>query len=260
VTGVLGLTLSQALFNLVSPLVFAYHTLPLNRVRRDYGLPSLGYDLREIYTHADQTLYADIPNLVPTASLPSHHHWLGPILWSPAVALPPWWLALPEYKPIVYVTLGSSGESDGLLPIILQGLKDLPITVIAATAGHSLPTHLPANVWIAAFLPGTEAAGRSTLVICNGGSLATQQALAVGVPVIGIADNMDQHLNMLCLERVGAGLRLRAGQLTAKRLQTAAEQLLYDKAYKERAGKVMQSMRNHNTRQVFPKRVAAQIG
>jgi UDP:flavonoid glycosyltransferase YjiC (YdhE family) len=256
----LGLTLSQALFNLVSPLVFAYHTLPLNRVRRDYGLSSLSYDLREIYTHADQTLYADIPNLVPTTPLPPHHHWLGPILWSPAVALPPWWLALPEDKPIVYVTLGSSGESDRLLPIILQGLKDLSITVIAATAGRSAPTNLPVNVQITAFLPGTEAAVRSALVICNGGSLATQQALGAGVPVIGIADNMDQHLNMLCLERVGTGLRLRAGQLTVKQLRAAAERLLYDKAYKEQAGKVMQSMRNHNTRQVFAKRVAAQIG
>jgi UDP:flavonoid glycosyltransferase YjiC (YdhE family) len=260
VTQVLGLTLSQALFNLVYPLVFAYHTLPLNRVRRDYGLPSLSYDLREIYTQADQTLYADIPNLVPTIPLPPHHHWLGPILWSPMVAPPVWWSALPDDKPIVYVTLGSSSEGNQLLSTILQGLSELPITVIAATAGRPIPTNLPANARVAAFLPGTEAATRSRLVICNGGSPTTQQAFSAGVPVIGIAGNMDQHLNMICLERVGAGLRLRVGQLTAKRLQTTVEQLLNGESYGEGARKLMQIIRAHDTGRVFAQRVAAQIG
>ncbi|HRY15678.1 MAG TPA: glycosyl transferase family 1, partial [Candidatus Competibacteraceae bacterium] len=72
-TQVLGVGLSQSLFNLARPLVFALHTLPLNRVRREYGLPSLGYDLRTVYTDADQTLYADIPEFIPTAPLPPHH-------------------------------------------------------------------------------------------------------------------------------------------------------------------------------------------
>ena len=54
----------------------------LNRVRKEYGLPGLGPDLRRIYTEADRTLYADVPELVPTFDRPAHHHYLGPILWS----------------------------------------------------------------------------------------------------------------------------------------------------------------------------------
>ena len=253
----LGVTVAQVLFTLARPFVFAYHTVPLNRVRREYNLPSLGYDLREIYTHADQTLYADIPNLAPTAPLPPHHHWLGPILWSPAVELPEWWSALPEDRPVIYVTLGSSGEGDRLLPIVLQGLAGLPVTVIAATAGRSVPGQAPANAYISAFLPGTEAAARSALVICNGGSLTTQQALAAGVPVIGIAGNMDQHLNMLCLERAGAGVRLRAGQLTAERVRAAAERLLRDSGYREGAGRLMRRIQAWDTEKVFITRVQA---
>jgi len=259
-TKVVGLTISQALLNLVRPLVFAYHALPLNRVRQEYGLPSLGYDLREIYTHANQTLYADIPCLVPTATLPPHHHWLGPILWSPAVAPPEWWPALPEDKPIIYVTLGSSGADDLLLPSILRGLADLPVTVIAATAGRAIPAELPANARVAAFLPGTEAAARSRLVVCNGGSLTTHQALAAGVPVIGVVGNMDQHLNMICLERAGVGVRLRAEQLTAERLRTTAEHLLYDEDYRKAARRFVQIVQNHNTRRFFAEQVATQLG
>lgn len=257
-TQLLGVTVPQALFTLTRPLVFAYHARPLNRVRRDYGLPSLSFDLREVYTDADQTLYADIPYFVPTAPLPSHHHWLGPILWSPSVEPPPWWATLPDDRPIVYVTLGSSGAGDRLLPIVLQGLANLPVTVIAATAGGPAPTPLPDNARVAAYLPGVEAAARSRLVICNGGSLTTQQAVAAGVPVIGIAGNMDQHLNMLCMERAEAGVRLRAGRLSSSQLRMTAETVLQSRRYHEGVARLRQTMQQHNTNEVFAQRVAAQ--
>lgn len=250
-TKVFGVELSQALFDLTRPLVFALHTLPLNRVRREYGLPGLGYDLRVAYTDADQTLYADLPDFIPTASLPPHHHWLGPVLWSPAMELPEWWETLPSDRPIIYVALGSSGENVRALPVILQGLAHLPVTVIAATAGQSLGIEPPANAYVADFLPGMAAAARSQLVICNGGSLATQQALAAGVPVLGIASNMDQHLNMLCLEQAGVGTRLRVGQLTAGGVRTAAQRWLGDTGGRQAAGRLRQVISQWDTARVF---------
>ncbi|HOW76253.1 MAG TPA: glycosyltransferase [Candidatus Competibacteraceae bacterium] len=248
---VFGVGLSQALFNLARPAVFALHTLPLNRVRREYGLPSLGYDLRTIYTDADQTLYADIPDFIPTAPLPPHHHWLGPVLWSPAMELPDWWETLPSDRPIIYVALGSSGENVRALPVILRGLAELPVTVIAATAGQSLGIEPPKNAYVADFLPGVAAAARSHLVVCNGGSLATQQALAAGVPVLGIAGNMDQHLNMLCLEQAGVGVRLRVGRLIAGEVRTAAQRLLDDTGYRQEAGRLRQVINAWDTGRVF---------
>ena len=47
---ILGVTLSQVIFDLVRPIAFAVHALPMNRLRRHYGLQSLGPDLRRIYT------------------------------------------------------------------------------------------------------------------------------------------------------------------------------------------------------------------
>ncbi len=243
--------MSQALFNLARPIVFALHARPLNQVRREYGLPSLGADLRAVYTDADQTLYADIPEFVPTAPLPPHHGGLGPILWSPEIQLPDWWARLPEDRPILYVALGSSGENERALPVILQGLAELPVTVIAATAGQPLGIAPPKNAWVTDFLPGVAAAARSHLVICNGGSLATQQALAAGVPVIGVVSNMDQHLNMLCLERAGVGMRLRVGRLTAEQVQTAAQRLLDDPNCRQAAGWWRQVIGKWDTGRVF---------
>lgn len=257
-TRVLGVTLAQRLFRLVRPGVFAYHSVPFNKVCREFGLPSLSYNLREIYTEADQTLYADIPYIVPTTSLPPHHHWLGPVLWSPQVQLPDWWARLQEEQPIVYVTLGSSGESDRL-PVILQTLADLPVVVIAATAGGAVPKDLPKNVHIAPFLPGIEASARSCLVICNGGSPTTQQALTAGVPVIGVVNNMDQHLNMLCLEAAGVGLRLRAGQLTPNRLQAAVKRILQDTRYTQQARCLQHRIEQHDTHRTFAELVTAQL-
>jgi UDP:flavonoid glycosyltransferase YjiC (YdhE family) len=81
---------------------------------------------------------------------------------------------------------------------------------------------LPDNVHIADYLPGEQAAQRSRLVICNGGSPTSQQALAAGVPVLGIAGNLDQYLNMAGVVRSGAGMLLRSDRLAEEALRSAA--------------------------------------
>lgn len=222
---VAGVSVAQRLFDLARPLVFAIHAIPMNRLRKRFGLPYLPWDLRHAYTHADYTLYADVPDLVPTRGLPDNHKFLGPILWSPENPLPHWWHTLAEDKPIVYVTLGSSGRSD-LLPSALESLASLPVSVIAATAGRVRLENIPPNVHCADYLPGTAAAARAALVICNGGSPTSYQALAAGVPVLGIAGNLDQYLNMSLIQAAGAGTLVRAGQATVTAIRRAAEAIL----------------------------------
>jgi UDP:flavonoid glycosyltransferase YjiC (YdhE family) len=230
----LGIPIARRLFRVARPFAFAYHTLPLNRVRREYGLPSLGFDLRRIYTEADHTFYADVPEMVPTFGRPDNHHYLGPILWSPAVELPPWWQDVPRDRPVVYVTLGSSGRSE-LLSSVLDALADLHVSVLAATLGRSHPHQIPGKVWVADVLPGERAAARASLVICNGGSPTTHQALAASTPVLGLAGNMDQHLNMEAVQRLGAGILLRSESADPGAIRAAVTQLLDNPAYSEAA-------------------------
>lgn len=241
----LPIAVADPLFRLLRPLAFALHSAPLNRVRRGYRLPPLGYDLRRVYTDADHVLYADIPEMFPAEHLPLTHSYLGPVLWSPPTELPAWWDALPEGRDMVYVTLGSSGQGT-LLPRVLQALAPLPLTVLAATAGTIEPGRLPGNVHLARYLPGERAAQRSRLVICNGGSPTSQQALAAGVPVLGIAGNLDQYLNMDGVLRSGAGRLLRSDRLDEAPLRSAVLALLEQPAPRAAAAKVAKLFKQYD--------------
>ncbi|MFK7976869.1 MAG: glycosyltransferase, partial [Halioglobus sp.] len=96
----------------------------------------------------------------------------------------------------------------------------------------------PPNAFLAEYLSGDEAASVASLVICNGGSPTTQQALDRGLPVLGLAGNLDQFLNMNMVERTGAGLCLRAARTTEKEIQYAVTRLLSDTAYHNAAANV----------------------
>jgi UDP:flavonoid glycosyltransferase YjiC (YdhE family) len=233
-TRILGVPIAQKLFDLVRPIAFSLHARPLNQVRRRYGLPTLGRDLRTVYSWGDYTLYADVPELVPTRPLPPNHRHIGPLLWSTNSPLPAWWDDLPPDRPVVLLTLGSSGRAD-LLPKVLSALSGLPITVIAATAGKIDLADVPGNAFVADYLPLDRAVQRSRLVICNGGSLTTYQALASGVPILGLCTNMDQLLNMNAIERLGAGLSLRAARVSTDKLLASTRQLLESPAYAQAA-------------------------
>lgn len=232
----LPIWLADPLFRLIRPLAFAAHAMPLNRVRRQHGLPSLGPDLRRVYTDADHTLYADIAQLFDVQAMPPGHGFLGAVTWAPPVALPPWWQheQLLNGKPLVYVTLGSSGQAQ-LLPRVLRALAPLPVNVMAATAGNIDLAHVPSNAFVAPFLPGDAAARRASLVICNGGSPTSHQSLAAGVPLIGIAGNLDQFLNMHAIVAHGAGVLLRADRLQEAVLRRTCTRLLDDERAKRAA-------------------------
>jgi UDP:flavonoid glycosyltransferase YjiC (YdhE family) len=231
VTRLLPLAWAARLFDLLRPAVFVGHCRPLNRLRQQNGMPSLGADLRRVYTDADHLLIADSPALFPMEPLPGNESFIGPLLWSPVVPLPAWWGdGSTAQLPSVYVSLGSSGPP-ALLSTVLAALEGLPLQVIASTAGAPMPRHVPANARVAAYLPGDAATQRASLVVCNGGSLTVQQALSTGVPVLGLASNMDQFMNMEVIEAAGAGKVLRIDRLSVASIRAACQELLQSPVY-----------------------------
>ena len=237
ITRTLGVPLAQLMFSIVRPVAFALHTRPLNAVRKQFGLKPLGLDLRRTYTDADLTLYADVPGLVETEALPPNHRYIGPVLWSPEVPTPDWWDQIEPSQPIIYLTPGSSGSVDKLTTLA-AALASLPATVLVATAGRELQKIDIPSVYAADFLPGTEAAIRADLVVCNGGSPTTGQALATGTPVVGVSSNLDQYLNMNALANAGLGLMVRSEQVTPERLRASAEAILNDRRFRQRAAEM----------------------
>lgn len=256
-TRFLPLPLASALFATFRPIAFAMHCQPMNQLRRRHGLPLLGHDLRRVYSDADHQLLPDVPSLYPVDSGAAPHSFIGPLMWSPSVALPGWWHEpVPEGHATVYVTLGSSGPS-ALLAMVLAALDGLPVRVLASAAGAAAPSWVPANARVAAYLPGDAAATRSQLVVCNGGSLTAQQALAAGVPLLGLCSNMDQFLNMAPIEAAGAGLTLRADRLSAASIRMACQRLLSSSAAAQ-AAKRLQPLLHPQTpiAEAFDKAVA----
>lgn len=226
----LPLPVAATLFHTFRPIAFAMHCRPMNRLRERHHLPSLGHDLRRVYTDADHHLVPDLEPLYPIDGAPEQHSYIGPLMWSPAVDLPAWWAEpVPSGHATVYVTLGSSGPG-ALLNMVLQALDGLPVRVLASTAGALAPSPLPANSRVATYLPGDAAAARAQLVVCNGGSLTAQQALSAGVPVLGLASNMDQFLNMAPIEVAGAGVTLRADRISSASIRAACQHLLRSSA------------------------------
>jgi UDP:flavonoid glycosyltransferase YjiC (YdhE family) len=250
-TRAVGARFGQFLYNRVSGVAMRYFCRPFNQVRREYGLPELGPGLRPLYTDAEHVLYTDIPEIYPTDSLPAHHHYIGPIIWEPPVDPPPWWDKLTEVEVLGYVTLGSSGDAT-LLPRITSVLGGLQGVSLLATAGAFVPGTLPENIRVADYLPGAAAARRSRFVICNGGSLTAQQGLLAGVPVIGICSNMDQLLNMEAIVACGAGIILRADEVTSTSLAAAIQRVLLESGFRRAA----QTLRDALSRYDAPNRFA----
>lgn len=224
-TKIFGVSSAQKLFDLVRPLVFKIHALAFNKTRKRFGLPPLPYDMREIYTHADYTLYADVEGIIPMKTLPSNHVFIGPVLWSANASLPDWWESVPTDKPIIFVTLGSSGDSR-LLPMIIATLAKMPVTVICATAKRSSLIKPDQNVFIAEYLPAEIAVMKADIVICNGGSPMVYQSLVENKLIIGIPSNLDQYLMMSAMHKTGKGIMVRSGKANPQSIYIAADQSL----------------------------------
>jgi UDP:flavonoid glycosyltransferase YjiC (YdhE family) len=236
---------------MVAPFSFAAHVAPLNLARLKYGLPPIDWDIKQVYSFGDYTLYPDIPELIPTTQLPSHHHFIGPILWSPVTPSPDWWEQLPEDKPLVYVNLGSSGQRK-LLPIVLTALSQLPVTVMAATASEMQLGEVPANAYVSKYLPGTEAARRSRLVICNGGNMSTQQALAAAAPVLAIVSNLDQMLFARAVSEAGAGEVLKDDEVTVASVKKSVWKILKWSGYGAAAERIRLLYEQRQATLLFP--------
>lgn len=225
---------AELAFRLLAPSVIRWHAEPVDTLMASHGLEPLGRDIRRAFTEADATLYADLPALFPDVPETPRRHFLGPVVWEPPTPAPPWWERLPENKPMAYLTLGSSGDAQQL-GAITGWLTGMGYAVILATAGRAELHGDDETVFVADFVPGVAACERADLVVCNGGSPTTTQALLKGRPVLGICSNMDQMLNMRAIQAQKAGLGLRADALSRSSFEAAVNRLSGFRAMKAAA-------------------------
>ena len=235
IVSLLGAKRAAEYFPRALPLVFAHFVAPLDAVRKRFGLPPSG-GLLDALSAGDFTLYPDVPELCPTRNLPASHRYLGHVPWEPPIAWPAG-LEQAGARPLVYVTLGSSGRLSAL-ESVLAVLGELDIDVLVATAGRFELERPPANVRVERFVPGSLVARRASFVVTNGGASTSYQALAEGTPVLGVPSNLDQYLAMTAIERASAGRLVRAGEATPAAIRAAVSELFTSRALKEGALRV----------------------
>lgn len=226
---------ADAAFRLLAPWALRWHAKPVDELMAAHGLGCIGRDLRRAFTEADLTLYADLPGLFPDVPETPRRRFLGPVLWEPPAAKPDWWEKTPKDKPLAYVTLGSSGEVEAL-GRITPWLVQMGYAVMLATAGRASIEGDGRNLFVADILPGLAASERARIVVCNGGSPTASQALAKGRPVLGLAGNLDQFLNIRAVQAQGAGLGLRADAVRRRSFERAVQELAGPKAAQAAAG------------------------
>jgi UDP:flavonoid glycosyltransferase YjiC (YdhE family) len=243
ILGWLGEALTERYFPRAIPHVFRHFAAPLNAARASFGLAPVG-DLLEMLTHGSFTLYPDDPWLTPLDAAPDSHRCIGPVFWQPELAgeaddteLE---RLLASERPVIYVTLGSSGVLE-LLPQVVDALAQLPVAAVVATAGRTRLGHLPPNVLARAFVRGANVARRAALVISNGGSTTGYQALSQGTPVLGLPSNFDQFLATQAIDAAGAGVSIKARQVSTARLTAEIERALADRSLSAGAHAVAQS-------------------
>lgn len=245
-------------YALALPFVFQYFAAPINRLRRRYGLPPFA-SLLQALTFGDYTLYPDVPELTPTRDLPASHRYLGTLSWSPRAALPSFWERMDHTRPLVYVTLGSSGELRAF-DAVREAARRLPVEMLVATAGRFVPSSVPDNVWVTDFVPGDLVSRRAAVVISNGGSTTGYQALEQGTPVLGLPHNFDQYLASETITRAGAGVYVRSGEATAATVSHAVERLLFEERYTVAARAMRGSLERWNARRRFSEFVDHVVG
>ncbi len=252
-TQLFGFATANYIFRLFRPFILAYHSLPMYGLCKKYGMPSLGSNLKRVFTEADITVFADVPEMVPVKDCgnPDRYAYIGPVIWSPEAKIPAELAAMPGNLPLVYIAMGSSGDPK-LLNTLVKAAASLNCRIAVATSGGALDQSIFGHIVARNFLPGSKIAAMAKLVICNGGSPGTHQALLQGIPVLGIPANMDQLLNMDFVVKTGSGLKIRADQITSDFARAAIARILDEPEFSVNAQKVAGWFRNYLPEKKFP--------
>lgn len=246
---IIGHRTAKILLPSVLPFIFWYHACSFNKLRKSFGLSPIG-NLKNIYTYGTWTLYTDIPSIAPTSNLPVNHKYVGPVTWAPDIKLPDWWQKIKNDYPIIYVTMGSSGNTT-VLGNILKALNAVTCIGLVATAGRIDIQQFSNKIFIENYLPAFDVIKKASLVICNGGSATAYQALSLGVPILGFPSNADQFFTMESIENNGAGICLRSCEASAENIQLAINQIINNEKFQNSAKKLATEISLYDSKRLF---------
>jgi UDP:flavonoid glycosyltransferase YjiC (YdhE family) len=141
--------------------------------------------------------------------------------------------------PLVLLSFSTVTEQRNLdmLQCALNALGPLPVHVVATTGGTIDPADLdaPPNTHLETFADHDALMDQASFVVGHGGHGTTMRALKHGLPMVGIpAKGSDQLPITQLMEEWKVGRAL-PGDADVEQIRNAAEEILADHTYKERA-------------------------
>lgn len=207
---------------------------PLATLRHRYGLPAdpaLAQLTRDIVISPAPPSFRHPSFPLPPGAISVRTEAVGTDSEHPAVT----WLTRGNELHRVYVTLGTifNTESGDLFIRILEGLRTLPVRVLATVGPAIDPASIPViadNIRIERFVPQSAILEHCNLVINHAGSGSVLGALAHGIPLITLPMGADQELNAERLTDLGAGITLDPITVTSADIRETTKTVLTSKA------------------------------
>lgn len=216
----------------IKQVVLRVDSRPINRFRREYGLAPRR-NIWDIW-RGDLNLMVDIPEYAPTAGLPDNFHYVGPIIWEPETTPPGWLARLDPDRPTIYFTMGSTGYAR-FFERAMAIFAGTDYQCVMTTAGMVEPDDVPDNFFVTDYAPGSRIMEKSDVVVCQGGNGTIYQAMAHGVPIIGIPTMHDQEFNLDRVADLGLGIHLSELRFRPGHLVDAVAQMVDDPTFRSRA-------------------------
>lgn len=192
-------------------MITAKITESVNKVAETWDISPV--DSVKDLLQGDINLMPDIPTLFPLSKgSPKNYHYIGPLTWKEdgfddTVVIDP-------DRPLVYLTMGSSGNAKHLKSLAKQ-LSRTEYQVVITTGNvvnaNELVQYEREGFYVRTFLPGAQVVGssRNTMVICHGGLGTVYQAFESGAKgVIVIPAHPEHTLVADRLEELGLGKKL----------------------------------------------------
>ncbi|MGE0216975.1 nucleotide disphospho-sugar-binding domain-containing protein [Mycolicibacterium sp.] len=210
-----------------------------NRFLAELGARPLPVPLLDCGILADRLIVPTVPEFeYPRTDLPDNVRFVGVVRPHPPhrFAAPRWWSKLDTGRPVVHVTQGTVDNKDlsRLIEPAITALADADVTVVVSTGGRAVTdvaVPIPANTFVAEYIPHDRLLPKVDVLITNGGYGAVQQALATGVPVIVAGSTEDKPEVAARVAWSGAGINLKTGTPNPDQVRAAVTRIRTDGRY-----------------------------
>lgn len=150
-------------------------------------------------------------------------------------------------QPLIYISLGTlSNDNPTFYRHCKEAFSDMPYAVLISTGRRFSPEQfgkLPPQVTIKSWVPQTQVLRQASLFITHGGLNSLHDGLYCGLPLLIVPQQTEQTFNGLKVVDLGAGLMLKADEVSDSSLRTAATLLLSEGRYKAAAERISATLR-----------------